>query len=446
MWFLATFRNRRMIKTRSRWGRGEVLAYQERQFQEILRHVWANSPFYRDYYTDHGIREQDLGEMNVRDLPIISKADLMENFDRVSNDPALRRDRLEAWIASDDPSLLYDKRFVVIHTSGSSGSVGLFVYDKPAWTRMRGVASRARTIRLNPLKRIRLAWYGATHGRFAGVTTCEALPRLLCDVKVCSVLDPRSKTIAALNQFQPELLIGYAGALHELAEASLAGDLEICPTFVGTSGEKLSGAAVVAIREAWGVAPTNAYGASESLCLGLGEAGQEKITLMEDETIIEMLDEQDQEVAPGEIGRVVITALYNRAIPILRYDLGDTVTRGHRADGDAFDHILRVEGRREEAIPVMLEGGVVDQIHPCLLAGFFVPGIRQFQFISESPSKITVRYTADEEIDEAVRVRFEKVLEGKGAARMTVIGVQKVPDLPADPSTGKRRLVVVHGR
>ncbi len=446
MWILSTLRDKRVIQARARWTRQQVLDYQERMFREMLRHVWDSSPFYRDYYANHGIGETDLAEIALRDIPIVSKELLMENFDRISRDPALRRDRLEAWIHSGSDELVYDKRFVVIHTSGTSGTFGLFVYDKKAWTRMRGVTTRSGHIRVNPFRRAKLAWYGAIHGRFAGVTACRTLPRIVCNQMACSVLDPLAKTVATLNAFQPEYLFGYSAAIHELAEAALGGTLAIRPRFVGTSGEILTGEAAAAIERAWGIRPTNAYGTSESLCLGLRTSTDDALSLMEDETIIEMLDGSDREVAPGKVGRVVITSLYNRAIPIVRYDMRDYVTRGHRQEHEAFDKILRVEGRVEDALPVTLSDGMVDKIHPVVLSEFFVPGIQRFQFIGESPAKIALHYLAESDIDASVREAFERILAMKGALGSTELHVERVAGLAADPATGKRRLVLLKRR
>ena len=444
MWMPATFRNKRIIEKRVGWTRAQVLAYQQQRFRELLRHVWDNSPFYHDFYADHGIHEADLDHLTVRDLPIVSKEVLMEGFDRISNDEALRRDALEAWIHSDTKGI-YRNRYVVLHTSGSSGNLGIFVYDKEAWTRIRGVTTRGAKLRINPFNRIRLAWYGASHGRFAGVTSCRTLPRLFCNRLLCSVLDPFSKTVEELNRFQPEFIFGYAAAVHELAEAALAGKLNIRPEFVGTSGEVLTETAAASIESAWGVKPTNAYGTSESLCLGLQLNGQNFITLMEDENLIEILDEKNEPVAPGEVGRVVVTALYNRAMPIARYDLRDFVTRGHRAEGAQFDNILGVRGRVEESLPVTLDDGSVDSIHPVVLSEFFVPGIRRFQFVGESPGRVILRYVADSDIDVAVSEAFGDILEMKGARGRTEVALNRVNELPADPATGKYRLVLVPG-
>ena len=442
MWLASTFQNIRLIQKRSGWGRQQVLDYQQAQLRSLLDYLWNESPFYREYYAGHGIRESDLPEISVQDLPIITKEILMENFDRISKDKDLRRDAIEAWIHSGKPGI-YRKRFVILHTSGSSGTLGIFAYDKAAWGRMRGVTTRSGTVRINPFNRVRLAWYGATHGRFAGVTACSTLPKSLCRVRLCSILDPLPTTIETLNEFQPEQLFGYAAGIHQLANSAIEGQLRIRPKFVSTSGERLTDATTAAIQKAWGVAPTNAYGTSESLCLGIQAPNQSKITLMEDENIIEILDDDDKGVAPGGVGRVVVTALYNRAIPVVRYDLRDYVTRGRRGDGEAFDNILRVEGRANDALPITLQDGSSDTIHPVVLSEFFVPGIRKFQFICESPQQVNIRYISDSEMDSTVLAEFGQILEMKGADGKTSASAERVAELPADQTTGKHRLVVL---
>ncbi|MGI9239759.1 MAG: phenylacetate--CoA ligase family protein [Verrucomicrobiales bacterium] len=442
MWLFSSISNVLTIQKRSGWNRQQVLDYQKSQLRSMLRYLWDESPFYRDYYSSNGIQERDLTDVGIRDLPILNKEILMDNFDQISNDPLLRREKIEGWIHSGTPGI-YEDRYVILHTSGSSGTLGIFAYDKQAWCRARGVTSRAGSTRINPFNRVRLAWYGATHGRFAGVTACSTLPRSMCRVRLCSVLDPIPTTTATLNDFQPENLFGYAEGIHELARTALAGKLKITPSYITTSGEPLTEDAIKAIEDAWGITPTNAYGTSESICLGLQLPGHSELTLMEDENLIEILNDDDTEVAPGKIGRVVVSALYNRAIPVIRYDLRDLVTRGHRAEDSALDNILRVEGRANDALPITLHDGSPDTIHPVVLSEFFVPGIRKFQFISESPARAKISYVSEREMDSTVLEEFNRILELKGAKETTRTTVTRVDELPADRQTGKHRLVLL---
>lgn len=444
MWLAATIRSQRLIEARSSWNRQQLLAHQEQSFRDLLHYVWEHSPFYRDYYTDHGIEEADLRELSVRDLPIVNKEVLMEGFDGISKDPLLRRDKLERWLHSDTRNP-YQNRYVVLHTSGSSGNTGIFVYDKSGWARMHGMINVRMAVRtrLNPFNRYRIAFCGATHGHFAGVTGIGSIPPLFFDKRVCSVLDPLQTTLDTLNRLRPERIAGYPSTLHKLAQATLDGKLEIRPETIIPSGEVMTDEAIATIEKAWGTRPYDLYGCTESICLALRPPGRKQMTLMEDEHVFEVLDSREDPVEDGETGRMVMTALYNRAMPLIRYDMRDYVTRGDRADQGPFDSILRVEGRMNDALPITSKDGSADTLHPIVLSEFFVPGVEKFQFVSESPSHVTVRYIAQEDRDGAVRDEFLRLLAMKGAETSTGLVIEKADQLPVDSKTGKYRLVVL---
>ena len=61
--------------------RSSVLRDRQKSFQALLLHAWRRSSFYRDLYSGSGIREVDLKDLTPRDLPLISKKLLTDNFD-----------------------------------------------------------------------------------------------------------------------------------------------------------------------------------------------------------------------------------------------------------------------------------------------------------------------------------------------------------------------------
>ncbi|WP_066017874.1 hypothetical protein [Endozoicomonas atrinae] len=220
-----------------------------------------------------------------------------------------------------------------------------------------------------------------------------------------------------LNTFQPEYLFAYSTIAHELALEAIAGRLHIEPASVLVSGDVLTPEARATINKAWGVEVQNLYTCSESMCIAIQRPGGDGMRLMEDENVLEILNADNTPVAPGEIGRVVLTPLYNRTLPIIRYDLGDYVTRGHRHDNEQFEPITAINGRVNEALPVQCADGRIDSIHPIVLSEFFVPSIQKFQFVSHSPTQITINYIAAREIDAVVTSAFQKILDMKGASQ-----------------------------
>ena len=73
------------------------------------------------------------GPVALERMPVLEKAELMERFDDMVTDPALRRDELLEWIATRRRDELFADRYRVMTTSGSSGRKGLFVYDRAGW-------------------------------------------------------------------------------------------------------------------------------------------------------------------------------------------------------------------------------------------------------------------------------------------------------------------------
>jgi phenylacetate-CoA ligase len=110
------------LRKRQSFTRAQMLAYQTDMLRNLVHHAWRKSPFYRDYYSDHGLKDADLGDVGVGDLPLINKELLVEHFDRVVTDRRVRKADLERFITTPvQRPMRYLGRYIVVHTSGSSG-------------------------------------------------------------------------------------------------------------------------------------------------------------------------------------------------------------------------------------------------------------------------------------------------------------------------------------
>ena len=310
--------------------RESILHAQQRQLQALLAYVWEHSVFYREYYQSHGIREDDLSGLTIRDLPFLTKQTLMEHFDQAITDSRLRKTELQHWLQEHrDPREVFHRDFVVLHSSGSSGSMAIFVYDRTAWQVLNTtMATRFPLPERGRQQKTRVACYKATHGHFAGATNAVRMPKALYDVLMLSMLDSSAHVVEQLQAFQPHRLVGYSSSMAMLAEWTLQGALRIRPQTVVAGGDLLTDRMEHSIQEAWGAPLYLNYGTTESIYLAIRAPHQTDMTMLDDLNILEILDDAHQEVSPGGQGRVVLTNLYNYALPILRYELGDYVIRG----------------------------------------------------------------------------------------------------------------------
>src|SRR5262245_32832230 len=196
------------------------------RLRRLLDHVWKRSAFYRDLYRSHGIREDDLPEISVQDLPCLTKTALMENFDLAVTDPRLKRSEIERWIqANPDPTERFSDAFVVIHSSGTSGNMGIFVYSSREWIMPDSAFASRLPAPANSSERTRVAFYVASHGHFAFATSASAFNKARYETMLLSLLDPSEHTVRKLNAFQPHRVYGYASSVAALAEMSIEGTL-----------------------------------------------------------------------------------------------------------------------------------------------------------------------------------------------------------------------------
>ena len=146
--------------------------------------------------------------------------------------------------------------------------------------------------------------------------------------------------------------------------------------------------------------------------------------------------DSDEKAEPGELGRIVITDLYNKAFPMIRYDTGDVAKLSVENEGE-LPVFTELYGRRMDLI-YDLNGEVVSPFLLCRTMRLS-HGIEQWQFIQESKDTYTLKITANTDkkpnLDNEV-AGFKKTL-GE-AATINVVYVTNIPVM----NSLKRKLIV----
>ncbi len=414
---------------------------QHDELHRLLEHAWDHSPFYRERYESHGIRRNDLAGISIQDVPLISKSTLVDRFDDAVTDPRLRKSNLEEWIhRKPDPHLRFVDDLIVVHSSGSSGPVALFPYNDTAWRVADiAVASRLPYAPNHNGDPVRAAFYMASHGHFALVSIAATLRRPAYETLILSVLDSRPRVVKRLNAFSPQRLYGYASSIADLAKLALEGVVRIQPSWVLVTGDKLTPSMETLIRDAWHAPIYVSYGAAESKYIALKKPELDGFDVLDELNVVEVLNQRGRAVAEGLEGRVVVTNLYNYTLPIIRYQFDDYVVVDKQQDGITTT-IRDIRGRESDALPVLLDDGTLDSIHPLVLSEFRVPGLHRIQFVSRSPQQLSITYVASGDVDGVIRHQFQELLDMKGAPR-TRFDVHRVREIANDPKTGKLKLV-----
>ncbi len=279
--------------------------FQRKRRNSIIDYHIQHNSFYREFFNWDGFD-------NWAKVPIMKKTDLQQPL----------KERL---------SDTYNTKTAYIgKTSGSSGHPFIFAKNRFAhalsWA---GFQDRYNWYDIDLNKSLQARFYGIPLDFFGNVQ--ERIKDRISLRRRFNIFDLSEKKMAAfLERFKKSdfnYLNGYTSAIVLFARFLKDKDIvlkDLCPSLklcIVTS-ERLFIRDKELIEEAIGVPVINEYGASEVGLIAFEDSENHWIVNSED-LYIEILDEEDNILPYGEEGRVVITSLYNKAHPMIRYDIGD---------------------------------------------------------------------------------------------------------------------------
>ena len=120
---------------------------------------------------------------------------------------------------------------------------------------------------------------------------------------------------------------------------------------ISSSADALADATKARLEKMFGCPVTNRYSNEECGILGNTKEGTTEITLNTASYYFELLDlEKDEPVKSGEIGRIVVTDLFNKAMPLIRYDLGDLGISKDTKGGEGIKSLTSLQGRMDDVL------------------------------------------------------------------------------------------------
>lgn len=353
----------RQLRKREQWSREQLEAYQAQALSQLRDFVYQHSPFYQRFH--RGLTDRALGE-----LPILTKTMMMENFDDLVTDRAIHLEDIRVRMSTLQSDQRYLDRYWVTATSGSSGQPGIFLFNRAEWATV--IASFARGQEWGGLKvdlrhRRKMAVVSSTSALHMSFRVGLTVQSPWVSTLRLAAAEPLPSVVHQLNDFQPDVLVAYASMARILAEEQHAGRLQIQPTVIFTSSEVLTEKTRQRVEDAWGKILFNEYAATESGGLAAERNDHRGLYLFEDLVIFEIVDEQNRPVPPGVYGdKVLLTTLFNRTQPLIRYELHDRVRLASEpySAGSPFALIDGIQGRTEDTLyfPGMQGGEVA--VHP----------------------------------------------------------------------------------
>lgn len=396
-----------------------IAANQLAQLRRQLDYAWRAVPYYRRAWGAAGVHPGDL--RTLRDLehfPVLTKADIRRHANELLSDEGDRTTwRLKT-------------------TSGSTG-VPLRIYlDEPAAQWKAACTLRADQwsgYRLG--ERVAKVW-GNPEYRHEGLRgrVRNAFVDRAVYLDTIHLTDLRIRDFARkLTRHQPGLVFGHAHSLYlvacEMKRMKLTG---VRPNGVVSTAMPLHAWQRPVIEEMFGVRVTDRYGCEEVSLIaceckhgaGLHVAAESVIA----------------ETPPG--GKLLLTDLVNRAMPLIRYQVGDVATPGEPGRcpcGRGLPRLASIRGREADFV-VTPAGTLISGISLTENFAMHIPGVAQLQLVQESRTLLVLRLVRGDDYTPASVDRIGTLVRDLFGPRMRH-EVEYVDAIPQEAS-GKYRFCI----
>ena len=329
------------MKRRAFWTPQRLKEFQNEKVRKIIKYADVNSRFYHRKFRQARIRPDDVKTIeDLNKVPIVRKEELVKNLQEVVS-----------------------KEFEVenLRSQRTSGSTGrpLYIYITQAEDEFR----KAKHLRANIAcgQKPWHKWVTITSPlHFAETPKLQRLIGLYA-VTPLSVFDDVATQVSKIERLSPDILDGYSNSILLLAkEVEKRGLKTIKPKFLITGAELIAKSSREFIEDVFDASLYDQYASVELERMAWQCREKSEYHIDADSVVMQFVDEDGEEVAPGEEGEIVCTSLFNHAMPFIRYALDDIGVLSENTEcacGRTFPLMKVVEGRKTSLLS--LPGGRV---------------------------------------------------------------------------------------
>ncbi len=366
------------ISAHDRWSRDELQEYQLRKLRGMIIHAACHVPYYRNLFRAHGI-----DPASIRMPDDLSKLPLLEKATARTQERNLVDERMAG------------SGLVVLHTSGTTGTPLRLYRDVRTNSlanafmeaRCHGVAGMRRRINRSvsiggilvaaPGRRKPPFWIHNARWNQLYLSSYHLSP------------DNLPHYVDTIRAFGADYIEGYPSSVYTIAKHIIDNRLDpVAFKACFTTAEALFDYHREAIRGAFGCKTYNQYGCGE-IAIFAAECEHGSMHLSPEISLIEVLDEHDRPVRPGEAGTLVCTGIANGVQPFIRYRLGDfgSLKEGSCACGRSLPLLGHIEGRLDQML-VMRDGRRIGRLDPVFKD---CSGIAEAQIVQDDYDRFRIR-------------------------------------------------------
>jgi phenylacetate-CoA ligase len=327
-----------LVKNDEIKAKSEIIELHNIKLQRVIRTAFNHIPYYSKLFRTLGLSPDDFhSKSDLQKLPVLSKREILEH-EKELIDPEF-------------PHKLFLRK-----TGGSTGMTLHFMKEGESLALNDAIMFRCYN------------WYGIDIGdrqvRFWGVPVSADIRRkeqfkdfLANRIRISAFDISRRSCLEQyrrIKKFKPAYFYGYTTAIYGFC--LFMKELGICLDDLNLkavicTAEKMYPHHRKLFDEVFNCPVVDEYGSSENGIIAF-QCPEGNMHIMADHLCVEFLDENDQHVAPGQAGRIVITDLSCHAMPLIRYDIGDIGRPSAEkcSCGIELPLMEMVEGRKEDFI------------------------------------------------------------------------------------------------
>lgn len=414
----------------SQWWSAEThAANQLTALRSLLTHAWSTCPYYHRLWQARGVSPASLESLSdLAQFPLLTREMIREHradLRTLAPCPMLAK----ATGGSSGVPLQFDvshdsheRRTAMMYrgyewAGGPPGTKQLFVWG--------GALSTVST-----WKRWKMSVHAAVE-RHRVINCFEFTPEKM------------DRHVATWNSYGADVVVAYVNPLYEFARyCESAGRTLRAPRSIIVGAEKLHDFQRATIERVCGAPVFETYGSREFMLIGAECPEHRGLHLSQENLLVEIVDDEGQPTPDGEEGNVVITDLFNLAMPFIRYVNGDRAIAGFAACpcGRGLPLLRGVTGRQLDMLETPDGRRVPGEYFPHLIKEF--PAVRRFQVVQRGNREISLRLVAPDLSSSDERQLLKAVIEVTGEAALVTI--ERVADIPLT-AQGKLRVVVKEG-
>jgi phenylacetate-coenzyme A ligase PaaK-like adenylate-forming protein len=352
-----------------------------KRWQGLVERVKHSHPFYQRHFRHATPSSMD-------SVPLLSKRDIVDHFDLLASWTGVTAAQASNYLAkASKVGLPIHNRCLVFASSGSTGTPSFAVHDLNDFGATID-SFHAKAIATTDGRRKRLAYIGLLDRHNGGSAWMHYLRNLMA-VELFDVFAPTATLVDELSRFKPDVVLTRPTRLRDIGESARERGIALPTSRLISVGEPLGPWDRERIVHLWGLPPNNSYSTVETGPIGFQmNPYQESLEIYDDLHWVELYDDRAGYIEePGRKGRILVTTLYNRRCPLIRYDTGDWGAW----DEDGVGTSISLLGRNRRTL-VFRDGLLECRVPELPLWNLAVDGVAAYQIIQVSRNTVRCCY------------------------------------------------------